>query len=472
VPTAPLIDEAGDDCRPLWLVREQDADAWGARLPVAERTRLEAWTRANGFRGERGRALPLPDASGQLAGAALGLGRLAALDELTPQHLLAAADRLPPGRYRLAEALSPAAATQAALGWALGGYRFERYRRPAAGPPPTLVAPPNADLGHVRRVAEADALARDLINTPASDLGPAELAAAVERVARRYGAEYREVVGEALLAERFPAVHAVGRASTRPPRLIDLRHGSAGPRVTLVGKGVCFDTGGLDLKPSTGMALMKKDMGGAACALALAQLVLDARLPVRLRLIVPAVENSVAGNALRPGDVLATRAGQSVEITNTDAEGRLVLADALALAGEERPDLLVDLATLTGAARVALGPELPALYASDEALAAELAGHGRAAGDPVWPMPMWAPYEDELASKVADVVNASASGFAGSVVAALFLRRFVAETTPWLHLDLYAWNGKERAGRPVGGEAQAVRALYAMLTARYGGPGR
>jgi leucyl aminopeptidase len=469
VPPAPLLlEEADDACRPLWLVREQDADSWLARLPAGERPRLEAWTRANGFRGERGRALALPGVAGQLAGAALGLGRLAALDELTTQHTLAAPDRLPPGRYRLADALSPAAATHAALGWALGGYRFDRYRTPAAGPPPALVVPPNADRGHVRRVAQADALARDLINTPASDLGPAELAAAIEGVARRYGAAYREVVGEALLAERFPAIHAVGRASARPPRLVELRHGTTGPRVTLVGKGVCFDTGGLDLKPSTGMALMKKDMGGAACALALAQLVLDARLPVRLRLIVPAVENSVGGDAFRPGDVLATRAGQRVEITNTDAEGRLVLADALALAGEERPDLLVDLATLTGAARVALGPELPALYASDEALAAELADHGRVAGDPVWPMPLWTPYEDEIGSKIADVANASSSGFAGSVVAALFLRRFVAETTPWLHLDLYAWNGKERPGRPVGAEAQAIRGLYAMLAARYG----
>jgi leucyl aminopeptidase len=241
--------------------------------------------------------------------------------------------------------------------------------------------------------------------------------------------------------------------------------------VALIGKGVCFDTGGLDLKTSAGMALMKKDMGGAACALALAQLVMDARLPVRLRLIVPAVENSVAGDAYRPGDVLATRAGQSVEVTNTDAEGRLVLADALALACEERPDLLVDLATLTGAARVALGPELPALYASDDALAAELAAHGRAAGDPLWPMPRWTPDEDALSSKVAAVANASSSGFAGSVTAALFLRRFVAEPTPWLHVDLYAWNGKERPGRPVGGEAQALRALYALLAARYGGAG-
>ncbi len=470
----PFLPHADPSCRPLWLVREQDADDWPGRLPAGERARIAAWALANGFRGERGRVLALPGAGGELAGAALGLGRLATFDELTPQHLQGAPDRLPAGHYQLADALPAPAATQAALGWALGGYRFDRYRRPpaAAPAPPALVAPPGADLEHVRRVTEADALARDLINMPASDLGPAELAQAIERVARRYGAEFRAVVGEALLAERFPAIHAVGRASSHAPRLIELRFGSAGPRVTLVGKGVCFDTGGLDLKTGTGMALMKKDMGGAACALALAQLVMDARLPVRLRLLVPAVENSIGGNAYRPGDVLATRAGLSVEITNTDAEGRLVLADALALADEERPDLLVDLATLTGAARVALGPELPALYAGQEALAAELAGHGRASGDPLWPMPLWAAYEDELASKVADLVNASASPMAGSVTAALFLRRFVAEATPWLHVDLYAWNGKERPGRPVGGEAQAVRALYAMLAARYGGAGR
>jgi len=462
----PFLEHADASCRPLWLVREEDADGWLARLP--ERGRLEAWVRGNGFRGERGRVLMLPGAGGEPSGAALGLGRLGSLGELMPQHLQGAPDRLAPGSYRLADGLSPSAATHAALGWALGCYRFDRYRRGSAPPaPPSLVAPAGADLPLVRRLAEADALARDLINTPASDLGPAELAAAVERVARRYGAEFREIVGDALLAERCPAIHAVGRASPRAPRLLELRFGTSGPRVTLVGKGVCFDTGGLDLKPSTGMALMKKDMGGAACALALAQLVMDARLKVRLRLLVPAVENSVAGNAYRPGDVLATRAGLSVEVTNTDAEGRLVLADALALADEERPELLVDLATLTGAARVALGPELPALYASEERLATELAAHGRASGDPLWPMPLWGPYEDELASKVADLSNASASGFAGSIVAALFLKRFVAESTPWLHLDIYAWNGKERPGRPVGAEAQALRALFALLSARY-----
>ncbi|MBS0374871.1 MAG: leucyl aminopeptidase family protein [Proteobacteria bacterium] len=465
----PLID-AAEDCRPLWLVREQDADRWTERLPGEWRARAERWARAQGFRGERSRVLSLPAADGSLAGAALGLGKLGALAELLPTHLQGGPDRLPAGRYALAEPLPPAAATHAALGWALGSYRFERYRRGAApATPPVLAWPPGADRAQVGRLAAADALARDLVNTPAQDLGPPELAAAIAAVAHRYGAEFREVVGEALLAERLPAIHAVGRAASRPPRLAELRHGTSGPRVTLVGKGVCFDTGGLDLKPSSGMALMKKDMGGAAAALALAQLVLDARLPVQLRLLVPAVENSVGSDAFRPGDVLATRAGLTVEVTNTDAEGRLVLADALALAGEQRPDLVIDLATLTGAARVALGPELPALYGSDEALVAELLAHGRAVGDPLWPMPLWSGYEDELASKIADLVNAPSSGFAGSIAAGLFLRRFVPESTPWLHVDLYAWNGKERPGRPVGAEMQAVRALYALLRARYGG---
>jgi leucyl aminopeptidase len=462
-----LLDHDDGTLRPLWLATENEGEGWCARLPEAERATALAWARGQGFRAERGRVLALPGPRGELAGAVLGLGRLASFAELAPQHLMPAAERLPAGGYRLAEALAPAAATAAALGFALGSYRFDRYRR-APAPPASLLVPAAADGPEVRRIALADALARDLINTPAEDLGPAELARAVADVARRYGASSSEVVGEALIGAGFPAIHAVGRAATRAPRLVELRHGTSGPRVTVVGKGVCFDTGGLDLKPSSGMALMKKDMGGAACALALTQLVLDAGLRVRLRLLIPAVENSVAGNAYRPGDVLRTRKGLTVEVTNTDAEGRLVLADALCLADEEHPDLLIDLATLTGAARVALGPELPALYAGQDALAAELLQAARGAADPVWQLPLWHGYDDEFASKVADLANASASPFAGSIVAALFLRRFVAEATPWLHLDLYAWNGKDRPGRPVGAEMQCVRALYAMLRARYG----
>jgi leucyl aminopeptidase len=460
------------DARPLWLVGEADADGWTQRLPAPDRALVAAWARANGFRGERGRLLPIPRGDGELAGAALGLGRLASLADLTPHALAGLPERLPPGRYRLADELPAAAATTAALGWALGRYRFDRYRHPAGTVLPELVPPANADREHVRRVTEADALARDLINLPAGDLGPAELAAAVARVAERFGAEYREVVGAELIAAGFPAIHAVGRAAAAAPRLAELRWGATGPLVALVGKGVCFDSGGLDLKPAAGMLLMKKDMGGAACALALAQLVMDAALPIRLRLLVPAVENSVSANAYRPGDVLATRKGLTVEVANTDAEGRLVLADALAYADESRPDLIVDLATLTGAARTALGPELPALYSNDDGLAAELLGAARRAHDPLWQLPLWAPYEEDFASKVADLANASASPFAGSIIAALFLKRFVGEATRWLHLDLYAWNGKERPGRPLGAEAQAVRALYEFLRARYAAPAR
>ena len=463
-----FLEHSDPSCRRLWLVSEAEADRWLERVPPAQRAVASAWARANGFRGEHGRVLMLPRANGELDGAAVGLGRLGALADLSAQHLAGVPDRLPGGRYELADALPPGAATEAALGWALGRYRFDRYRRPPdRAAQPTLVVPPLADREHVRRVTEADGLARDLINTPAADLGPADLGAAVAGVARRFGAEYRQIVGDDLLAQGFPAIHAVGRAASGAPRLLELRHGHSGPRITLVGKGVCFDTGGLDLKPSSGMALMKKDMAGAACALAVAQLVLDARLPVQLRLLIPAVENSVAGNAYRPGDVLATRAGLTVEVANTDAEGRLVLADALTLADEERPDLIVDFATLTGAARVALGPELPALYASSEALSAEACAAARANGDPVWPMPLWAGYEEDFSSKVADLSNASSTPFAGSIIAALFLRRFVSQTTPWVHFDLYGWNGKERPGRPVGAEAHTVRAVYGLLRSRY-----
>jgi leucyl aminopeptidase len=473
-PTPPhgdaFLPQGTPECVPVWLADEQDADGWLRELPAAAREAAGAWARATGFRAERHRVLLLPRPDGGLLGAILGLGRLASQAELTPWHLAGLPDRLPGGRYALATALAPAAATHAALGWALGRYRFERYRRSAGPPPPRLAPPPGADLGLVQRLVAADALARDLINTPAGDLGPDALAAAIAAVAARHGATCTQLVGAELLAARLPAIHAVGRAAAIEPRLVDLRWGAAGPRVTLVGKGVCFDSGGLDLKPASAMALMKKDMGGAACALALAELVMTGGLPVRLRLLVPAVENAVAGNAYRPGDVLVTRGGLYVEVGNTDAEGRLILADALALADEERPELLIDLATLTGAARSALGPELPALYASDEALAAAVLRCARASHDPLWHMPLWPGYDDEYGSKVADIGNVAANAFAGSIVAALFLRRFLSESTPWLHVDLYAWNGKERPGRPIGAEPQAVRALYAFLEERCGGP--
>jgi leucyl aminopeptidase len=330
------------------------------------------------------------------------------------------------------------------------------------------VVPAQADLALALRLAGATAMSRDFINMPACDMTPARLAAEALALAASHGASAREVVGDEL-ARDFPTIHAVGQAATIGPRLVDFTWGDAAhPKVTLVGKGVCFDSGGLDIKPAAGMALMKKDMGGAACVLGLARAVMEARLPVRLRVLIPAVENAIAGNALRPGDVIRTRQGLTVEIGNTDAEGRLVLCDALALAEEESPDLLVDLATLTGAARVALGPELPALYGLRQETVDALLRHGRQVADPLWQLPLWSGYDDDLASKVADCNNASSSTFAGSIVAALYLRKFVAPARDWLHVDLFAWNPRERPGRPVGGEAQAVRALYALLAERYG----
>jgi leucyl aminopeptidase len=462
-----FLAERDDGCRPLWLLSEQEAQAPDAARFGAEGAALVSWLRTNGFRGERHRVLAIPRADGTLHALVAGLGRSASRADLTHAVSLGWAERLPEGRYYLAETLPPAAATEIALGFALGRYRFERYRSTANAAKGALLAPAGADLTLVHRHARADAFARDLINTPAADLGPAALADAALNVAREGGGSGRVIVGDELIAQGFPAVHAVGRGAATAPRLIEIRCGEEGPRVALVGKGVCFDTGGLDLKPGASMLLMKKDMGGAAIALALAKMVMDAGLKLRLRVLVPAVENSIGPASYRPGDVLATRKGLSVEVGNTDAEGRLVLADALAAADEESPELLMDFATLTGAARTALGAELPALFASRKALADELLAAAERAGDPLWPLPLWAPYDEELASKVADLANVGSSGQAGAIIAALFLRRFVADATAWAHLDLYAWNGKERPGRPVGAEAQGLRAAYLLLAARY-----
>ncbi|MGH8181440.1 MAG: leucyl aminopeptidase family protein, partial [Steroidobacteraceae bacterium] len=416
---------------------------------------------------ERHRLLTLPSPEGGIGGAVAGLGSLACARDLTLWHAAGLSDRLPAQSWRLATPLPPAAATRFLLGWLMGAYRMDRYR--LDGPEPAravLVPPEGADLEYADAAARATALARDLINTPANDLGPEELAEAALDLARSHGARCQVLAGGELAG--FPLLRAVGAASPREPRLIDLRWGERdAPRVTLVGKGVCFDTGGLDLKPSAGMLLMKKDMGGAACALGLADLIMRLELPVQLRVLIPAVENSIGGAAYRPGDILRSRKGLTVEIGNTDAEGRLVLADALAEADAERPDLLIDLATLTGAARTALGPELPAAYSSNDALLEALCKQGEEESDPVWPLPLWPGYDEELASKVADLGNVAATPFAGSIIAALFLKRFVTQTPNWLHVDLYAWNGKERPGRPVGAEAQCVRSLFRLIRSRF-----
>jgi leucyl aminopeptidase len=424
----------------------------------------QQFARANDFSGKAGQCLTLPSTEGTIAKVLFGLD-----DAASPRQ-----DRfrvgqlpglLPPGTYRFANA--PHDTRLAALAFALGSYRFNRYRASDA-PEVRLVPPDGIDVADIARMAEAAALARDLINTPSNDMGPAELAAAARQLAARFGAEFGCIVGDDLVKQNFPLIHAVGMASTRAPRLIDLRWGDpAHPKVTLVGKGVCFDTGGLDLKPSGGMLIMKKDMGGAANVLALAQMVMDAKLKVRLRVLIPAVENAVAGNAFRPLDIFKSRKGLNVEIGNTDAEGRLVLADALALADEEKPDLLVDLGTLTGAARVALGPDLPPFYTNDETLAESVAAHAKRENDPLWRLPLWPPYDSWLDSKVADINNAPSGGFAGSITCALFLQRFVTDARSWLHVDIYGWTPSAKPARPEGGECQAARAIYKLLSERY-----
>jgi leucyl aminopeptidase len=428
-----------------------------------------AFLEATGYAPTAGRIALLPDAAGGLALVMFGLGAAGDADRtpLLPGKL---ADALPAGTYRFDNA--PDDAALAVLAFALGRYRFTAYSGAKNGDTETsdikLVVPADVDEADVRRIAEGISLARDLINTPANDLGPDELEAAARALAERNGAAISVTTGEYLLEAGFPMIHAVGRASDRQPRLIDISWGDASaPKLTLVGKGVCFDTGGLDLKPAAGMLMMKKDMGGSACVLGLASMIMAAGLPVRLRVLVPAVENAVSANAFRPGDVLESRKGLSVEIGNTDAEGRLVLGDALTLACEEEPDLIIDMATLTGAARVALGPDLPAVFTGDEALAADISRHADSAHDPIWRLPLWQPYMKMIDSKIADINNAGTGGFAGAITAGLFLSRFVTDTARWVHVDAYCWNQSSRPGRPEGGEAQAIRGLYALIKERY-----
>ncbi|MDP3601845.1 MAG: leucyl aminopeptidase family protein [Bosea sp. (in: a-proteobacteria)] len=413
-----------------------------------------------GFAAQPGQHILLPDATGAVAAVLLGVEGIEARrrDPFAPGRLSAS---LPAGDYVLTgETGDP---ELAALGWLLQAYRFDRYRKPAPAAA-RLVLPDGVDGADLARIAGSVALARDLVNTPANDMGPAEIEGAIRALADETGAVVTAIVGDDLLVRNFPMVHAVGRASPRAPRLIDLVWGDpAHPKVTLVGKGVAFDTGGLDLKPSAGMLLMKKDMGGAAAAIAAVRMIMLAGLPVRLRLLVPAVENAVSGSSFRPGDILPSRKGLSVEIGNTDAEGRLILADALALADEEAPELLIDFATLTGAARTALGPELPPFYTHDEGLAAEIARLGQAVNDPVWRMPLWPPYERMLDSRIADLNHVSGGSFAGSVTAALFLNRFVEKTESYAHFDIYAWTPSAKPGRPEGGECQAARLTYALV---------
>ena len=446
---------------PIDLVDEAGLEEWLEGQPESTRR----WVRSAGFEARPRTRCLVPDARHELGSVLVGVS-----DRADPWCCADLPAALPARRFRIRTGLEAAALERIAVGWGLGAYRFDRYRESRNERGRATLHTDDATARRASRMIEAIALVRDLINTPAGDLLPGDLSDAARALAAEFEAQCTCITGDALVANGYPAIHAVGRASADPPRLVDLRWGDpAAPRVTLAGKGVCFDTGGLDLKPASGMRLMKKDMGGAAHALGLARLVMSAELPVRLRVLVPAVENAVAGNAYRPGDVLATRAGITVEVDNTDAEGRIVLCDALTEAASEEPDVLVDFATLTGAARIALGPDLPALFSNDDELAAGLARHAGEARDPLWRLPLHGPYDDLLKSRVADIANAASSPQGGAITAALFLRRFVPDDVPWAHFDLMAWNARARPGRPIGGEAMAFRATWAWLEERYGG---
>ena len=446
--------------RPIQIIDAQGYESWLAAQP--ERVRTIA--AAQKFAGKAQDHAIIP---GEGAADWWVVAAVANRAKLGTWCLARLAEQLPQGQYRLVEASAGAAM----LGWLTAQYRFERYRKDEGGAGPRILLTSEiAQIEPAVRLAEAVALVRDLVNTPAADMGPPELEAAAGKAAESFGATLTVTRGDAL-EQGFPMIHAVGRAADKAfaPRLIELRWGDpAHPRVAIVGKGVCFDSGGLDIKPSSAMRLMKKDMGGAAHALALARLIMGARLPVRLHLLIPSAENAVGGNAFRPGDILRSRKGLSVEIGNTDAEGRLILADALTLAGEDEPELVIDYATLTGAARVAVGPDLPAVFTNDDALAAELDAAGQAVDDPSWRLPLWDGYAEMLKSDVADINNAGEGGFAGAITAALFLKRFVPETAQWVHIDTFAWRPSPRPGRPKGGEALGLRAVFHLLQQRYG----
>ena len=459
----PLVPPSDAPAIPLHVLTPEGLPDWlGSQEP-----RVAAWAAAAGFEAGLGEMLAVPDPDGGLAAALVGWGKPAArARDRFP--LAAAMPKLPAGRYSFAPCSVEIDLGLELLGALMAEYHFDRYRA-ATGRRVELVCPPGVDADRIARVAAAAAMAQDLINTPACDMGPEALEAAFVALAAAHGVAARVTRGVAeLRGAGYPLIAAVGAAAIEAPRLLDMSWGREdAPKVTLVGKGVCFDTGGLDIKPASGMGLMKKDMGGAATVLGLARMIMEAGLDVRLRVLVPAVENSISGAAMRPGDILPSRKGLTVEVNNTDAEGRLVLADALALADEEAPELVVSLATLTGAARVALGPDVPPFYTDDDALASALAAASAEVADPLWRMPFWTPYEPLIEPGIADLDNAPSGGMAGSITAALFLRRFVAASAAYLHVDIYAWTPAAKPARPKGAAFQAARAIFAVLEARY-----
>ena len=454
-----LLPRMPKTCVPITLLSEKEFYAWLKKQPL----KSKYWLEGQGFKGKPGQSAVLPDGAGKVARVVAGIS--------SPPSLWDIADlvnKLPMATYKIDWKGPLAFHEWLALGWELGAYRFTRYKKNDK-PQAKLALTAGSDLEKIERYAKAIALARDLINTPAEDLGPEELAKAVLDIGKKYRAKVSQIIGNDLLKKNYPAIHTVGRASVRPPRLIDLTWGNPkDPAIVLVGKGVCFDTGGLDLKPSSNMYLMKKDMGGAAAALAVAQMVMDAKLPVNLRLLIPAVENSVAGNAYRPSDVITMRNGITVEVGNTDAEGRLILADALAEASSKKPDLIIDFSTLTGAARTAVGTEISAFFCDDDQISHKLYLAGKEMEDPVWRLPLYAPYKKMLDSGIADCNSAPSSPYAGAITAALFLQQFLPVSQAWVHFDFMGWNSSQKHGRPEGGEAMTVRAVYRLIEQRIG----
>ena len=457
-----LFAPANAAATPIWLV---DSRSWAATRALLPKE-AAAFADATGFEPKPGRHLVLPGPGGGLIGVLFGQDRGHGADRFAAGRL---ATLLPKGTYRFEGAPGDEEALEfAALGWALSAYRFTRYKQ-GPGDQPRLALSKGMDRARLERMGQAICMARDLINTPTNDMGPDALEAAALDLAKSHGAKAKVIRGDALLKQNYPLIHAVGRAAAQAPRLVDITWGKpTHPKITLVGKGVCFDTGGLDIKPSSAMLLMKKDMAGAATAMALAQMIMSAKLPVRLRVLLPMVENAISADAFRPGDVYPSRKGHTVEIGNTDAEGRLILADALALGDEESPELMFVFATLTGAARVALGPDLPPFYTMDDELAQDIASHGTQAQDPVWRLPLWDPYDRLLDGKISTLCNVSSGPFAGSITAALFLRRFIEHAKAWAHFDIYGWNPSTKPARPEGGDAQTARLLYGLLEARFG----
>jgi leucyl aminopeptidase len=460
----PILARANGRAIPIWFVTAQTWPSIERKLPASAR----AFARQSDFAPRAGRHCVAPGLDGSIAAVVFGIEAEDArfVDPMLPGKLVSL---LPKGVYRFANAPHDGARglTLATLAWMLASYRFGRYKK-GGSDFPQLAAPEGVDARRVESVAASVSLVRDLVNTPANDMGPAALEAAAVALCRSFRLKPRVIRGAQLLRQNFPLIHAVGRAAAQEPRLVDFSWGpQRAPKVTLVGKGVCFDTGGLDIKPSSAMLLMKKDMAGAATALGLARMIMEARLPVRLRVLLPIVENAIAGDAFRPGDIYRSRKGLTVEIGNTDAEGRLILADALALADEEAPEMLFNFATLTGAARVALGPDLPPFYTMDDRFAADLAQSAQAVHDPLWRLPLWEPYDSWIDGKISDLNNVSPGPFAGSITAALFLRRFVSRAKCWAHFDIYAWNPSTKPARPEGGEAQAARALFDLIAKKY-----